>query len=119
MRLGVTLGFPEWHGWQRLRLLLVAFEVALALVLLIGAGMMIRSFFRLREVNIGLDPLNVLTMNTTLTVISLIETSDFVKLLRGLEGWGRSEQHEHWGLCNFAKTACGRIHPLPFILRQT
>ncbi len=56
------------HGWQRLRLLLVACEMALALVLLIGASLMIRSFFRLQEVNIGLDPLNVLTMNTTLTV---------------------------------------------------
>jgi putative ABC transport system permease protein len=42
--------------------------MALALVLLIGASLMIRSFFRLQEVNIGLDPLNVLTMNTTLTV---------------------------------------------------
>jgi hypothetical protein len=40
--------------------------MALALVLLIGAGLMIRSFFRLREVNIGLDPRNVLTMQTTL-----------------------------------------------------
>jgi putative ABC transport system permease protein len=61
-------GFAVGHGWQRLRLLLVASEMALALVLLIGASLMIRSFFRLQEVNIGLDPLNVLTMNTTLTV---------------------------------------------------
>jgi putative ABC transport system permease protein len=61
-------GFAMGHGWQRLRLLLVASEMALALVLLIGASLMIRSFFRLQEVNIGLDPRNVLTMNTTLTV---------------------------------------------------
>ncbi len=61
-------GFAMGHGWQRLRLLLVASEMALALVLLIGASLMIRSFFRLQEVNIGLDPLNLLTMNTTLTV---------------------------------------------------
>jgi putative ABC transport system permease protein len=61
-------GFTMGQGWQRLRLLLVASEMALALVLLIGASLMIRSFFRLQEVNLGLDPLNVLTMNTTLTV---------------------------------------------------
>jgi putative ABC transport system permease protein len=61
-------GFTMGQGWQRLRLLLVASEMALALVLLIGASLMIRSFFRLQEVNIGLDPVNVLTMNTTLTV---------------------------------------------------
>jgi putative ABC transport system permease protein len=61
-------GFTVGQGWQRLRLLLVASEMALALVLLIGASLMIRSFFRLQEVNLGLDPLNVLTMNTTLTV---------------------------------------------------
>jgi putative ABC transport system permease protein len=61
-------GFTMGRGWHRLRLLLVASEMSLALVLLIGASLMIRSFFRLQEVNIGLDPLNVLTMNTTLTV---------------------------------------------------
>jgi putative ABC transport system permease protein len=60
-------GFTMGQGWQRLRLLLVASEMALALVLLIGASLMIRSFFRLQEVNIGLDPTDVLTMRTTLT----------------------------------------------------
>src|ERR1039458_3114957 len=60
-------GFAAGHGWQRLRLLLVASEMALALVLLIGAGLMITSFFRLREVNLGLDSRDVLTMQTTLT----------------------------------------------------
>jgi predicted permease len=61
-------GFGMGYGWQRLRLLLVVSEMALALVLLISAGLMIRSFFRLREMNLGLDPLNVLTVRTTLTV---------------------------------------------------
>jgi putative ABC transport system permease protein len=56
------------HGWQRLRFVLVASEMALALVLLIGASLMLQSFFRLREVNLGLDPRNVLTMRTTLPI---------------------------------------------------
>ena len=47
---------------NRTREVLVVCEVALSLVLLAGAGLMIRSLWNLRRVNPGLDPHNVLTM---------------------------------------------------------
>src|SRR5262245_16764940 len=51
---------------RRLRGFLVVSEVALAFVLLIGAGLLIRSFARLTEVDPGLDPRGVLTMDILL-----------------------------------------------------
>lgn len=49
-------------GRQRLRSALVMSEVALAVVLLVGAGLFLSSFVRLTSINIGLDHRNVLTV---------------------------------------------------------
>jgi putative ABC transport system permease protein len=50
----------------RLRQALVVIEVALALIVLTGAGLMIQSMARLLNVAPGLDPKNVLTLNMSL-----------------------------------------------------
>jgi putative ABC transport system permease protein len=46
---------------QRVRSALVVTEVALAFVLLTGAGLLIRSFFRMQQVDTGFESRNVLT----------------------------------------------------------
>jgi putative ABC transport system permease protein len=50
----------------RLRNVLVAGQVALSFVLLIVAGLMVRSFIKLQQVNAGYNPENVLTANIPL-----------------------------------------------------
>jgi putative ABC transport system permease protein len=47
---------------RRLRSTLVVIEVALAFILLTGGGLLVRSFFRMMNVELGFDATNVLTM---------------------------------------------------------
>ena len=56
-------------GFQRqvLRASLLIAEVALAFVLLIGAGLLVRSFLHLQQVDLGFRPENLLTLETLLS----------------------------------------------------
>ena len=56
-----------WGRGNNLRRSLVIAEIALCAMLLIGAGLLIRSFARVRDVNPGFNPRNVLTLELTMT----------------------------------------------------
>lgn len=49
-------GMSEGRGHERMRSLLVISEVALACVLLVGAGLLLRSFLHVLDVDLGFEP---------------------------------------------------------------
>ncbi len=63
-------------GAQGFRRALVAGELALALVLLVGASLMVRSFWKLQQVRTGFDPRNVITMSLALPQASYPKNED-------------------------------------------
>ncbi len=52
---------------RRLRNALVVTEIALALMLLVGAGLLIKTFLKLRALDLGMRPENALTLRTELS----------------------------------------------------
>jgi predicted permease len=64
---GAATGGTLWGRGRSARRLLVVGEIALAVMLLIGAGLLLRSFSRLQDVRPGFDPAAVLTLELTTT----------------------------------------------------
>jgi putative ABC transport system permease protein len=60
-------GSTDPAGRKRLRDVLIVAEVAMAFILLVGSGLMMRSFFRLMNVETGIDASNVLTLGVPVT----------------------------------------------------
>jgi putative ABC transport system permease protein len=76
-------GEPGGRG-NRLRRMFVVAETALALVLLVGAGLLIRSFERLRAVSPGFDPHNLLTVKIDLPHSKYAKPGQSVNFFHGL-----------------------------------
>jgi putative ABC transport system permease protein len=80
----------------RLRSLMMVSEIALSFMLLVGAGLLIKSFVRLRDVSPGFTPDNVLTMRVSLSkyakgehrVQFLRQTLERLKTLPGVQSTG-------------------------------
>ena len=71
-------------GSQRIRSALLASEVALAVLLSVSAGLLLRSFMRVMEINPGVRTANILTMNLSLPEVKYdtpLKRANFFKTL--------------------------------------
>ncbi|HZL29079.1 MAG TPA: ABC transporter permease [Acidobacteriaceae bacterium] len=100
---------------NKARSLLVISEVSLALVLLVGAALLIRTFVKLRAVDPGFNPKNVLTMYMSLTGDRFEKTAGVAQLAR----LGRERLNAIPGVEASAATCCLPLEGgfgLPFIV---
>lgn len=79
-----------WGRGNHLRRLLVVSELALSVVLLIGAGLLIRSFARLQNVPPGFNPKGVLTLELTMTGRGYAKSENVLSAYRDL--WQRLDR---------------------------
>jgi predicted permease len=93
-----------WGRGNNFRRLLVVSELALSVVLLIGAGLLIRSFARLENVRPGFSPRGVLTFDLTMSGRKYNDKQSVLNIYRQL--WEQLE-HSHGGV------AAGGVTSLP------
>jgi putative ABC transport system permease protein len=74
-------GEAQGRGQSRLRSLLVVSEIALAMILLVGAGLMLKSFWRLSHVDPGFSPAGALTAQIDPTYKEFDEVVEFYRRL--------------------------------------
>ena len=107
-------GLASGRSHERFRGALVISEVALACVLLVGAGLLLRSFLRVLDVDLGFRPTNAATMqidmppandkNQLIQRTNTLKTDiDHVAALPGVESVGISDmlpldRNREWGL---------------------
>src|SRR5687768_7766620 len=82
---GAVGGSAFGLGHNQLRKLLIAAEIALSLVLLIGAGLLIRSYQRITNANPGFDPTNVLSFRVSLPAFKYKTPDEVVAFYQQLE----------------------------------
>src|SRR6185436_12760896 len=77
-------GGPSGSSFRqnKTRSILVVVEVALALILLIGSALLIRTSLALRAVDPGFDPHNVLTMRMSLTGPRFLTSAGVEQMVR-------------------------------------
>jgi predicted permease len=71
-------------GHDRVRTILVAVEVALALILLVGAGLLVRSALHLQRIDPGFDPRGVLSARITLPAARYEDVARVVRTFQDL-----------------------------------
>jgi len=115
-------GMAAGRSHERFRSTLVISEIALACVLLVGAGLLLRSFLKVLDVDLGFEPSHAAAMNIDLAPATnnneLIQRAvifktaiDRVSALPGVEAAGVADmlpldRNRSWGL-----QADGRYHP--------
>jgi predicted permease len=104
-------GMSHGKGHQRLRSVLVVSELALACLLLIGAGLLLRSFLRVLDVDLGFEPAHVAAVKIELNDGGKLERRtpvlqqilQRVRAIPGIEAAGVTDmlpldRNRSWGL---------------------
>lgn len=115
-------GMAAGRSHERFRSILVISEIGLACLLLVGAALLLRSFLRILDVDLGFNPSHAAAMETDLPPaankdqllqrIQILKSEiDRVSALPGVESVGFADmlpldRNREWGL-----VAVGRYHP--------